>query len=68
MANQNANYETPVGAFYTWEEAARACEARDFDPCEVIVYRKPADAGPCDICHERAYGTSQRLSFSVRVF
>lgn len=29
-------YETPVGTFATWEEAASACERCDFDPCECI--------------------------------
>lgn len=31
------NYETPVGNFKTWEEAAAACERCDFDPCECIT-------------------------------
>jgi hypothetical protein len=29
-------YETPLGAFRTWEEAADACERSDFDPCDCI--------------------------------
>jgi hypothetical protein len=30
-------YETPLGAFNTWEEAATACERCDLDPCDCIV-------------------------------
>lgn len=33
----NFNYETPVGRFATWEEAADACERADFDPCTCIT-------------------------------
>jgi hypothetical protein len=29
-------YETPVGSFKTWEEAASACERCDLDPCLCI--------------------------------
>jgi len=31
------NYETPVGCFRTWEEAAAACERCDLDPCTCIT-------------------------------
>jgi hypothetical protein len=30
------NYQTPVGRFETWEEAAVACERCDLDPCSCI--------------------------------
>lgn len=29
-------YETPLGTFDTWEEAAAVCERCDFDPCTCI--------------------------------
>lgn len=29
-------YQTPFGTFKTWEDAANACEKRDFDPCTCI--------------------------------
>jgi len=29
-------YETPVGTFDTWQEAADACERCDLDPCELV--------------------------------
>ena len=31
-------YQTPVGSFATWEEAANACEGCDLDPCTCIEY------------------------------
>lgn len=30
-------YETPVGCFNTWEDAATALERCDLDPCECIT-------------------------------
>jgi hypothetical protein len=34
-----AKYQTPVGGFDTWEQAAAACERCDLDPCTCIIYR-----------------------------
>lgn len=68
MSKVNANYHTPVGAFFTWEDAARAVERCDMDPCEVIAYRPAASSGPELVCRERAYGSDARLSFSVKCF
>ena len=41
-------YETPVGSFDTWEEAALACERRDLDPvaCIKVVCKR--------VCQKRA--------------
>lgn len=35
-------YETPMGSFNTWEEAATACERADLDPCTCIEIVKGA--------------------------
>lgn len=58
------SYETPLGCFNTWEDAAEALERRDLDPCECI----DIVASPKDICYETAYGFTTRLPFMVRVF
>jgi hypothetical protein len=34
-------YETPVGTFNTWEEAADACERADMDACECVEIVRP---------------------------
>lgn len=34
-------YETPVGTFSTWEEAADACERSDYDACECVKIIRP---------------------------
>lgn len=59
------NYETPVGTFADWEDAATACERADLDPNTCIINR-PIEFR--DTCTETAYGTSFRLSQAVRVF
>jgi hypothetical protein len=33
---ETMTYETPLGAFSTWEAAAIACERCDLDPCTAI--------------------------------
>lgn len=33
-------YQTPVGTFSTWEEAATACERCDLDPCTCITINR----------------------------
>jgi len=33
---QLITYETPMGVFSTWEEAAEKCERADMDPCTCI--------------------------------
>ena len=58
------SYQTPLGCFQTWEDAANACERADMDPCDCIK----TSVSPTNVCHETAYGTTQRLSFAVRVF
>lgn len=58
-------YQTPFGSFDTWEDAATACERADMDPCECIKVIRPEYV---DTCLETAYGTTQRLSFQIRVF
>lgn len=59
------SYETPVGTFATWEDAAAACERSDLDPLTCITNR-PINF--TDTCIEHAYGTTTRLSFQIRVF
>ncbi len=59
------NYETPVGTFSDWEDAATACERSDLDPVECIVNRPVHFV---DTCIEHAYGATVRLPFQVRVF
>ena len=58
------SYQTPMGSFPTWEQAAIACERADLDPCECIK----AQVSPTDVSYETAYGSTVRLSFPVRVF
>lgn len=38
MTTTTYHYETPLGSFQTWEEAADACERVDLDPCACIRY------------------------------
>jgi hypothetical protein len=59
------NYETPVGTFGHWEDAAAACERADLDPVTCIINR-PIEFR--DVCVEHAYGSSYRMSDPVRVF
>ena len=65
MPVKMVNYETPVGTFADWQEAADACERADMDPCTCI---KTVPINYRDTCTEFAYGTSFRLSQSIRVF
>jgi hypothetical protein len=37
---ETMNYETPLGTFDIWEEAANACERCDFDPVLCIQIRE----------------------------
>jgi hypothetical protein len=56
-----AKYQTPVGGFNTWEEAAQAVERCDMDPCDTIQF--------VDVCWEhQANELPIKLSFAVRVF
>jgi hypothetical protein len=56
-----SKYQTPVGGFDTWEEAAQAVERCDMDPCDTIKF--------VDVCWEHQDGQDPvRLSFSIRVF
>lgn len=57
-------YETPLGCFKTWEDAARALERCDMDPCECINIV----ASPTDVFYETAYGVTTRLWYGIRVF
>ena len=66
MTNQTS-YETPMGCFNTWEQAAEACERSDLDPCtciKIVVPHIPVQT----TCIEHAYGSAQRLSFQIKVF
>ena len=58
-------YETPVGTFAPWEEAAAACERSDMDPCACITNRHISVP---TTCIEHAYGSAQRLTFQIKVF
>ena len=58
-------YETPVGTFATWEEASAACERSDMDACECITNRHISVP---TTCLETAYGSTQRMSFQIKVF
>jgi hypothetical protein len=56
MNNANGfEYETPVGTFSTWEQAAAACERSDMDPCDCIEIKQ---AEPVAV----AYWSLERLS------
>lgn len=61
-------YETPVGTFATWEAAAAACERADMDACSCIINRPDPSPDTFTTCLETAYGSTQRLSFQVKVF
>lgn len=65
LTDKRCIYQTPFGSFGTWEEAAAACERADFDPCEAITIHRPDYV---TTCIETAYGTTERLSFQIRVF
>lgn len=69
--NTTTRYETPVGTFKTWEDAAAACERADLDPCDCIKIVRPGadvDAGPSLASYELGPGGLIRLSFQVKVF
>jgi hypothetical protein len=68
--NTTTKYETPVGTFGTWEDAAQAVERADMDPCECIkiVRNDPPNAGPSLASYELGPGGVVRLSFQVKVF
>ena len=62
MRNQAADrhpYETPVGSFRTYEEAAEACERRDLDPCDCVKYINTRDP---------KYVAAHTEHFSARIF
>jgi hypothetical protein len=59
------NYETPLGTFASWEEAAAACERADLDPLTCI---KNVPIEFRDVCVEHAYGSPLRISRAIRVF
>ena len=63
MTKSKGHYETPIGSFDTWDEAAAACERCDFDPCECVRY-----VAPVDIYWIYEYGLSQKLSGPIRCF
>jgi hypothetical protein len=64
------NYETPVGTFRTWEEAAAACERADLDPCTCIKNVSVVELSPStvDVWYITEYGLRQKLSAQIRVF
>mgnify|MGYP001552297897 CR=1 FL=1 len=65
-----ANYQTPLGAFEFWSDAADACERADLDPCDCIEYVGVVRAIPTT-CIETIGGdpnTAIRLSFQIKVF
>lgn len=45
---RKTRYETPIGSFDSWEEAAQACDRMDFDPtlCITAVYPPVLEAWP----------------------
>lgn len=58
-------YETPLGTFGDWEQAAAACDRADLDPCTCITNRQVSVPSTCI---EHAYGSAYRLSFQIKVF
>ena len=48
METKTTRYETPVGSFDTWDEAAARCEQMDMDPtlCITPVYPPVLAAWP----------------------
>ena len=59
-------FQTPLGGFDSWFDAADACERADLDPQTCIQWGKKT---PDAVCWEHQDGApSIRLSFSIKVF
>ena len=60
-------YQTPIGTFDTWEQAAAALERSDFDPCESGMI-KPIVIERTEVHYEQGPGGKLRFSRGVTVY